>query len=104
MLHLGDDLAGDFQLGRDAIDAVGVQPDDRLGDNGRWVELIRNRDPVVAAEATLCEPATDFAPRACLVRALALDAPSQARATVASRVVVHADNAQMLQPAPRQPE
>src|ERR1700687_6457609 len=50
MLHLGDDLAGDFQLGRDAIDAVGVQPDDGLGNNGRWVELIRNRDPVVAAD------------------------------------------------------
>src|SRR6202022_1100480 len=82
MLHLGDDLAGDFQLGRDAIDAVGGQPDDRLGNNGGWVELIRNRDPIVAAEATLCEPATDFPPRACLGARPRPQRPRQGRAPV----------------------
>src|ERR1700737_1577435 len=56
MLHLGDDLAGDFQLGRDAIDAVGVQPDDRLGNNGGWVELIPNRGPTGAPGEKFWEP------------------------------------------------
>src|SRR4030081_3675894 len=62
LLHLGDNLAGDFPLGRDPVDAVGVEADDRLGDHGGWVELVRDRDPIMAAKASLREPATDFAP------------------------------------------
>src|ERR1700730_6742779 len=76
MLHLGDDLAGDLQLGHHAVDTVRVQPDDRLGDHGRRVQLVRNRDPVVALEAPFREPAAHFAPRGCLVSALAPDTPA----------------------------
>src|ERR1700694_4269429 len=62
MLHLGDDLAGDVQLGHHAVDTVRVQPDDRLGDHGRRVQLVRNRGPVVALEAAFRGPATNLAP------------------------------------------
>src|ERR1700730_10676051 len=65
LLHLGDDLAGGFQLGRNPVATVGMQADARLGNDGGRVQLVRNRDPVVAAEAPFREPATDFAPRAC---------------------------------------
>src|ERR1700694_2125302 len=101
MLHLGNDLTGDFQLGHHPVDTGGVQPDDRLGDHGRRVQLVRNRDPVVALEAAFREPATNFAPRCRLVGALALDTPAQTRATPPVRIVIDADEAQMLQLSPR---
>src|ERR1700730_6062074 len=104
MLHVGDDLAGDFQLGHHPVDTVRVQPDGRLGDHGRRVQLVRNRNPVVALEAPFGEPATNFAPECRLMGALALDPPAQARPALTSWIVVDADNAQMLEPAPRQPE
>src|SRR5712692_21866 len=104
MLHVGDDLARDFQLGHHAVDTVRVQPDGRLSDHGRRVQLVRNRNPVAALEAPLCEPATNFAPQCRLVGALALDTPAQARPALTSWIVIDADNAQMLQPAPRQSE
>jgi len=76
MLHLGNDLAGDFELGADAVDAIGMQPDGGLGDDGSRVELVRNRDPIMAAEAPFREPTAGFAPRGRLMGALALDAPA----------------------------
>ena len=63
LLHLGDDLAGDLQLSGDTVEAVRMEPDDRLGDDRRRIELVRNRDPVLAAKAAFREPATDFAPQ-----------------------------------------
>src|ERR1700704_4422991 len=104
MLHLGDDLAGDFQLGHHAVDTVGVQPDDRLGDHGRRVQLIRNRNPVLALEGPFREPATPFPPRGGCVGPLALDPPAQARPALTSWIVIDADNAQMLELPPRESE
>src|SRR5438309_1927036 len=104
MLHLGDDLAGDFQLSHHAVDTVGVQPDDRLGDDGRRVQLIRNRNPVVALEAPFREPATHFAPRRGFVGALAVDPPAQARSAPTSWIVIDADDAQMLELPARESE
>jgi len=63
MLHLGDGLTGDVQLGRDPIDAIGMQTDGGLCDDGRRVQLVRNCDPIMATKAALREPATDLAPQ-----------------------------------------
>jgi len=38
------------------------------------------------------------------VRALALDAPAQARPAMTAGIVIDADDSQVLEPAPRQPE
>src|SRR5438128_11972812 len=94
MLHLGDDLAGEFQLGRDPVDTVGVQPDDRLGDHGGRVQLVRNRNPVVAPEAPFPQPAAHLAPPRRLMRTLPLDAPQQARPTMPLRIAGHANDPQ----------
>jgi len=72
MLHCGDDLTPDVQLGRHPIEAVGVQPDHGLGDHGCRIELVGNRNPVLALEATFREPGPDFPPEARLVGALAV--------------------------------
>ena len=63
MLHLGDGLTRNVQLGGDPIDAVGMQADGGLRDDGRRVQLVRDRDPIMAAKAALREPATDLAPQ-----------------------------------------
>src|SRR6266513_280685 len=101
MLHLGDHLTGDFQLRRHAIEAVGMQPDDGLGDHGGGVELVGNRDPVLAFEATFGEPGAHFPPNARLVGALTLDAPAEPGSTMAPGIVVDADDPQVLEPAAR---
>ena len=63
MLHVGDGLTRNLQLGGDPIDAVGMQADGGLGDDSRRVQLVWDRNPIMAAEAALREPATDLAPR-----------------------------------------
>src|ERR1700694_3823738 len=63
LLHLSDSLARNVEFGRHPVDTVRVQPYDRLGNDGSGVQLVRNRDPVVAAKAPFREPATDFAPK-----------------------------------------
>src|ERR1700686_1237574 len=93
MLHLGDDLAGDVQLGHHAVDTVRMQPDDRLGDHGCRVQLVRNRDPFVALEAPFREPAPDFPPECRLVGSLALDTPAQARPTVTRNIIIDTNDA-----------
>ena len=70
-----------------------MQADHGFGDNDRGVDLIRDCHPVLAAESSLGEPTADLAPKAGVMRPLALDAPAQARATVAPRVVIDADDA-----------
>src|SRR5260370_29491332 len=92
LLHLGDDVAGDFKSGRDPVAAIGVQPDNRFGDHRGGVELVGNRDPVLAAKTAFREPATDFAPPGRLVGALALDAPPKPGSTVPLGIVVDADD------------
>src|SRR2546430_1520648 len=99
MLHLGDDLTGDLELGRDPVETVGVQPNDGLGDHGGGVELVGNRDPVLAAKSSLREPATNLAPEARRMGAFALDAPAETRPATPAGIVIDADNAQVLQPA-----
>src|SRR3989442_180078 len=78
---------------RGRLAAVGVQTDGGLGDDGRRVQLVRDRDPVMAPKAALREPATDLAPRRRLMRALALDAPAEARPAMTGGIVIDADNA-----------
>ena len=73
MLHLGDDLTGDLEFGRDPVEAVAVQPDDRFGDHGGGVELVGDRDPVLALESTFRKPAAELPPKARRMRALATD-------------------------------
>jgi len=48
MLHVGNRLAANIQLGRDPVEAVGVQTDQRLGDHSGGITLVGDRDPVVA--------------------------------------------------------
>src|SRR6202022_2103502 len=86
------------------VEAVGVQPDQRLGDHGGRVELVGDRDPVLALETTVGEPAAHLAARARLVGTLALDAPAETGPTMPSGIVVDADDAQVLEPATRQPQ
>src|SRR3984893_15710506 len=104
LLHLGDDLAGYFELCADPVDAVGVQPDDRLSHGDRWIELIRDRDPVLAMESSLCEPAANLAPKARIMRPLALNMPAKAGPAVAGGGIIDADDPQVLEPSARPPE
>ena len=76
MLHLGDDLAGDVQFGRNPIDAVGVQPDHWFGDDCCGIELVGDRYPVLATKSTFREPATDLPPPGRVMSALTLNAPT----------------------------
>src|SRR5438128_2354710 len=62
VLHAGDHLAGSLQLGADPIQAIGMEPNRRLGQNGRRIELIGDRDPDLAGEPALCEPAAQLSP------------------------------------------
>src|SRR6202158_4982008 len=82
LLHLRDDLTRYFKFCADPVDPVGVQPDRRLSDDSGWIELIRDGHPVLAPETSFSEPAADLAPKSRLVRALALDAPANARPAV----------------------
>jgi hypothetical protein len=93
LLHLRDDLARDVQLGAYPVNAVGVEPQRRLGHNGGGVELIRDRHPVLAPESSLGEPAANLPPTARIVGAFALDPPTQPGTAMLGRVVVDADNA-----------
>src|ERR1700737_1194451 len=62
LLHLRDDLTRYFKFCADSVDTVGVQPDRRLSDDSGWIELIRDRHPVLAPETAFSEPAPDLAP------------------------------------------
>src|SRR2546422_8658013 len=92
MLHVGNRLAGNVKLGRDAIQAVGVQPDQRLGNDQRGIALVGDRDPIVSGEPSPGEPATKLAPDGRLVRAFARDAPAKAGAALEPRIVVDTDD------------
>src|SRR5256714_13471943 len=95
LLHPGDDLAGYFQIGAHPVDAVRMQANHGFGNHDRGVELIRDRHPVMPAESSLGEPTADLAPKARVMRPLALDAPAQARATGAPRAVIDAADAEV---------
>src|SRR3977135_4381982 len=97
LLHLRDHLARDFELCAHPVDAIGVQADYRLSHDARWIELIRDRHPVLSPESSFCEPAATRPPPRRVVGALALDAPAQPRAPVPARVVIDADDSQVLE-------
>src|SRR5437899_2356843 len=104
MLHMGNCLAVDFQVGRDPVQAVGVEAAQGLGNDHGGIKLVRDRDPVAAGESTPGEPGTKLAPPGRLVGAFAFDSPAKPGAAVKSRIVVDADDAQMLEPAARETE
>src|SRR6266571_5391816 len=92
MLHVGNRLAGNIKLGSDAIQAVGVQPDQRLGHDQGGIALVGDRDPIVSGEPSPGEQATKLPPDGGLVRAFTLDAPAKPRATVEPRIIVDTDD------------
>src|SRR2546430_8740644 len=98
MLHVGNRLAGKVKLGCDAIQAVGVHPDQRLGNDQGGIALVGDRDPIVSGEPSPGEPATKLAPDGRLVRAFARDAPAEAGAALEPRIVVGPDGPEVLQP------
>src|SRR6184192_1440713 len=88
MLHVGNRLAANVQLGRD----------------GGGITLVGDRDPVVAREPSPGEPGFKLPPPGCLVGTLAFDPPAKAGAAVEPGIVVDAHDAQMLEPAARKTE
>jgi len=92
MLHVSNRLAGNVKLSCDAIQAVGVQPDERLGNDQGGIPLVGDRDPIMSGESSPGEPATKLPPDGRLVGAFALDAPAKPRAAVEPRIVVDTDD------------
>src|SRR5437763_9939668 len=99
MLHMGNRLAVDFQVGCDQVQAVGVEADQGLGNDHGGITLVRDRNPVAAGESTPGEPGPKLAPPGRLVGAFAFDSPAKPGAAVEPGIVVEADAAQMLEPA-----
>ncbi|OLD34921.1 MAG: hypothetical protein AUI83_27655 [Armatimonadetes bacterium 13_1_40CM_3_65_7] len=92
MLHVGNRLTGNVKLSCDAIQAVGVQPDQRLGKDQGRITLVGDRDPIVSGKSSPGKPATKLPPDGRLVRAFALDAPAKAGAALEPRIVVDTDD------------
>jgi len=56
MLHLRDDVAMDVELRTDAINAVRMQANVGLRDDGGGIELVGNRDRGLAGKPTPGKP------------------------------------------------
>ena len=64
LVHDRQSPAVEIQFGRQPVVAVGMEPDQRLGNQGSRLRLVRNRDPLLTPEAPPCEPDPRRAPPA----------------------------------------